>query len=384
MSKWYFAFNNAPLRPELQDKLNKFGILKALPETYLPNEQNVRFISNFFTPDGFPHLSEGTKATEVNYPYIFPAIAPWYTGAAIPAALAEMDPMFRQTACTAALRWLHTLTDAADPNGPQEKATETFHGLAFQEVYGGVNYTFAFPDTRIDTNSHGPAAIVLIADSYWNNEAWEKSGSVPLYAKQQALFQLWCWDHFASKCGYQIEAPTTAFIVRICGNLPIDCTIRTLDYNPAEAEALVTRICKAKAQEQQKGLYWKRYIDKPQSWMEKLTNEAFHPNDPDLHELIVQYMKARSNRKAIEREVNEVTEKMEGIAVKLATMIPAGAIQGKYTLPDGTICTVSHQARRSRSGNSVSADLVRSLFPELSGCISTSETRRQYLTIEAL
>ena len=80
MSKWYFAFNNAPLRPELQDKLNKFGLLKALPETYLPNEQNVRFISNFFTPDGFPHLSEGTNATEVDFPYIFPAIAPWFTG----------------------------------------------------------------------------------------------------------------------------------------------------------------------------------------------------------------------------------------------------------------------------------------------------------------
>ena len=384
MSKWNFAFDNLPLRPELQSKLDKFGVLNALPETYLPNEQDVRFIRNFFTPDGLPHLADGANAAELNFPYIFPAIAPWFTGAAIPAAQVEMAPMFRQTACIAALRWLHTLTDAADPAGPQEKATETFHGLAFQEMYGGVNYTFAFPDTRIDTNSHGPAAVVLIADSYWNNDAWQKSGSVPLYAKQQALFQLWCWDRFTAKSGYQIDAPTTAFIVRICGNLPVDCTIRTVDYDSAEAEALVARICRAKAQEQQKGLYWKRYIDKPQSWMEKLGNEAFRPDDPALHELVVSYMKARSNRKAIEREVNEVTEKMEGIAVKLAAMIPAGAVQGKYTLPDGTICTVSHQARRSRGGASVSADLVRSLFPELSQCISTSTTSRQYLTIEAL
>lgn len=384
MSKWYFAYDNAHLSPALQDKLNKHGVLQAIPETYLPNSSEVRFIKDFFEPDGFPHLADGVNATDVNFPYIFPAIAPWYDGALIPAAMAEMNPLFRQTACKAALNWLHTLTDAADPNGPQEKATETFHGLAFQENINGVNYTFAFPDTRIDTNSHGPAAVVLIADSYWNNEAWEKQGSVPQYARQQAQFQLWCWDRYAENCNYQVDPPRTAFIVRICGNLPSDCTIRTVEFNSVEATALVNRICKAKAMEAQKGLYWKRHIEKPMTWAEKLDSQALHLDNPGLHDVIVHYMKARSNKKQIEREINEISNQLDAIAVKLASQIPAGKIQGKYTLPDGTLCTVTHQQRRTRSRSSISPELVRSLFPELDSCICPSLSMRSYVTIEAL
>lgn len=386
MSKWNFAFDNAPLRPELQDKLARFGVLQAIPQTKFLGGAvcpNVRFVKDFFTEDGFPHLASNTSLEDTPFPYLFPAIAPWYTGAAIPAAVTDMAPLYRQTACKAAMDWLHTLTDAADPTGPQEKATETFHGLAFQEVYNGENYTVAFPDTRIDTNSHGPAAVVLIADSYWNNTEWEKSGSVPLYAYQMAQFQLWCWERFSAESGYHVEAPTTAFIVRICGNLPIDCTIRTVDYSPVEAQAMVNRIFKAKAQEAQKGLYWKRFIEQPRTWNEKLENDAFHTDNADLHELVVQYMKARSNKKAIERELNEVTAKMDGIAVKLASLIPTGNLQGKYTLPDGTICTVTHQSRRARS-KSTSPELVRSLFPECQDCIKTSAGKRTWVTIEAL
>ena len=244
-NNWYFTYNNAPLSDALQQKLMHYGVLKNLPDGYLPNEAQTRFIQDFFTPDGYPKLSEGMKSSEVSYPYLFPAIAPWYDMTSIPAVVVEMSPLYRQTACEAALSWLYNLTEAAEPGTTHSDCYRTFHALAFQETVHTTAHTFAFPDTRIETSSHGTAAVILIADSYWNNAEWEKQGSVPLYARQQAMFQLWCWNKYAEKSNYQVEAPTTAFIVRICGNLAVDCTIRTVEFNPKEAEALVNRICKA-------------------------------------------------------------------------------------------------------------------------------------------
>lgn len=382
-NKWYFAYNNAPLPEALQNKLNKYGILKAVPETNIPGSTSTSFIKDFFTPDGYPPLAVGMKHSDASYPYLFPAIAPWYTAAAVPAIIADMEPLYRQTACEAALSWLFNLTAAADPSGVVANSQKTFNGLAFQEEINGTVHTFAFPDTCINTKAHGRAAVILIADSYWNNNEWEKQGSTPLYARQQAMFQLWCWNKFAEKSGYQVEAPATAFVVRICGNLAVDCTIRTVTYNPKEAQSLISRICKARDLEPQKGLYWKRTIEAPQTWAEKLENEAFYTDNEDLHDLVIAYMKARSDRKVIERELKEITDKMEGIAVKLASMIPAGDIQGNLELPDGSLCTVTHQPRRA-SQRRISPDLVRSFFPALDDCISSGGSERVTVTISAL
>ena len=384
-NNWYFSFDNAPLSASLQNKLQQCGILKDVPDTYLPNEPETRFIKDFFTPDGFPKIETGLKHSEVAYPYIFPAIAPWYDGAAIPSVIVDMDPLYRQTACEAALSWLFNLTSAADSSCSVADCSRTFHGLAFQEEINGTNHTFAFPDTRISTSSHGTAAVVLCADSYWNTDDWAKQGSVPLYARQQAMFQLWCWNKFAEKSGYAVDPINVAFIVRICGNLAVDCTIRTIFYNDNEAGALIRRICKARDMEAQRGLYWKRNAVNAQTWMEKLNDEAFHTDSADLHDLIVQYMKARSDRKQIERVLMEVENKMEAIAVELASHIPAGDIQGTYDLPDGSVCTVTHQHKRShRSIPTISPDMVRSFFPNLDACISPSGSVRTRVTIEAL
>ena len=95
-------------------------------------------------------------------------------------------------------------------------------------------------------------------------------------------------------------------------------------------------------------------------------------------------MKARSNKKNIERELKEVTDRMDAIGVKLASLIPTGMLQGKYTLPDGTICTVTHQQRHSRGGSTIPPEMVRSLFPELDSCIASTSAKRTYVTIEAL
>lgn len=381
MNKWYFAFDNAHLSQSLQEKLDKAGVLAPIPETKLTGD--VRFVKDYFTPDGYPHLAAGVKVGEAKYPFLFPAIAPWYDGAGIPADLLEMDALYRQTACEAALSWLNTLIEEAEPNGPIEKATQTFHGLAFQEMVAGMTYTFAFPDTRVDTDSHGPAAVVLIADSYWNNSDWEKQSSVPLYARQQAMFQLWCWNKFAEKSGDLVDAPTTAFIVRINGNLAIDCTIRTVAYNEAEANALVNRICKAKMQEPQRGDYWKRNIVPYQTWAEKIDNEAYITNDADLYALITQYMKVRKERKAIEKELDEVTAQRDAISVQLASFIPAGDLQGYLDLADGSKGTVSHQPKRSRS-RSIAPDILRSFYPAFEACISTSGAYRKTVTVDVL
>lgn len=382
-NSWYFTYDNAPLSKTLQEKLNKHGLLNAMPDTDIPGSTETSFVKDFFTADGYPQLGENVKHSEVTYPYIFPAIAPWYDATAIPAIQTEMEPLYRQTACEAALAWLFNLMAAADPAGPAGNTRKSFHALAFQEDVNGTRHTFAFPNTCIDTNSHGCAAVVLIADSYWNNGDWEKQGAVPLYARQQAMFQLWCWKKFAEKSGNAVQAPDIAFIVRICGNLAADCTIRTVLYNQKEAQALVNRICKARDMEAQNGLYWKRHIDTPQTWAEKLENEAFHTDDTDLHELVIEYMKARSARKNIERELNAVTEKMEGIAVKLASCIPNGNIQGNLNLPDDITCTVTHQLRRVGQKR-ISPDLIYSFFPSLDSCITAGGAERTTVTIEIL
>lgn len=386
-NNWYFAFDNAPLSEALQEKLNMYGILKSVPKTNVSGSSETRFVKDFFTPDGYPRLNEGVKLEDVSFPYIFPAIAPWYDGAAIPSAIVKMDPLYRQTACEASLSWLFNLMGAAKAVG-STKNSRTFHGLSFQEEIHGVTHTFAFPDTRIEAMTHGgTAAVVLIADSYWNNGEWEKQGSVPLYARQQAMFQLWCWDQFGNKVAsdshYTGDIPTKAFIVRICGDLAADCTIRTVEYNRKEAQELVNRICKARIQEPQRGLYWKRNIEAPQTWAEKVENEAFVTDDEDLYDLVVAYMKARSARKNIERELNDVVSKRDGIAVHLASCIPATDLQGTMALADGTHCTVTHQLKRA-SRKTVAPDLVRSFFPALEEFIVASGQERTTVTIDVL
>lgn len=386
MSKWYFSFDNAPLSLALQEKLDKAGLLRAIP-TVRDASPETRFAKDFFTADGFPHMGSDMELSEVVFPYLFPAIAPWYDNATIPAAIMEMDALYRQSACEAALAWLFTLMEASGATNHID-TSRTFHGLAFQETIHGVPQTFCFPDTRIGVISkNAPAAVVLIADSYWNNEAWEKQSAVPLYARQQAQFQLWCWDRFADKLPadspFCEEIPRTAIIVRISGNLSVDCTIRTVDYNPKEAFSLVDRICKAKAQEPQKGLYWKRNIETVQKWAEKIENEAYITENVDLHELIVEYMKARSTRKRIERELDEVSAKQDGIAMQLADAIPDGDIQGTLDLSDGTKCAVTHTRKRA-SSRSIPPDLVRSFFPHLDEFIDASGQERTTVTVNVL
>lgn len=385
MSNWHFAFDNAPVSQYLQDKLNALGILKPVPITKDLGAE-TRFIKDFFGADGYPHLNDTARLSDIAFPYIFPAIAPWYDGAAIPSAIVDMEPLYRQTACEAALSWLFTLMNAGNAVCGND-SSKTFHGLAFQEEIQGMKHTFAFPDTRIQTETHGTAAIILIADSYWNNSEWENSSSVPLYARQQAMFQLWCWDQFGAKADasnpYAGEIPRNAFIVRICGNLAADCTIRTVRYDQKEAIALINRICKARVQEKQKGLYWKRNVEVAQTWANKVETEAYIIENNDLHDLVVEYMKARSDRKNIERELNLVSDKRDGIAVELASRIPSSDIQGALSLPDGTNCTVTHQLKRIGK-KSISPDLVRSFFPNLDQFIVASGQERTTVTIDVL
>lgn len=384
MSTWYHAFDNAPLSLQLQEKLNKLGILKPVPETKICGSE-TDFIKDFFTPDGYPKMKEGLKLSEVEFPYIFPAMAPWYGGASVPEAIMEMDPLYRQTASSAALSWLKTVLGAA-PGSVNDNSATSFNGVAFRQNVQGVDHTFAFPDTRImDTPYGGPAAVILITDSYWNNDVWEKQGSVPLYARQQAMFQLWCWQQFADLTwgDFYGEAPRVAFIVRICGNLAPDCTIRVVEYNEREANALVNRICKARNLEQQNGLYWKRNIEVAKTWGEKV-DEAYVTDDPDLYELLVAFMKTRSDRKRLERELEDITNKQEAIAVQLASEIPANCWQGELSLTDGSKATVMHALKRTRSSGSVSPDLVRSFFPYLDEFIVASGQERNTVTIDVL
>lgn len=380
--KWNFNFEGASIPEALAKKAEAAGILNAIPETK-GNQNGYMFAKDFFTADGYPAIA-GLDATKTSYPYIFPALAPWYTGAALPEAIVEMDAMYRQTACEAASMNLFSLIQKATGTKVYE-SSRTFHGIAFMEEVEGEQHLFAFPDTLIRPSTTatgaGPAAVVLIADSYENNADWEKTSGVPLYARQQAMLQLWCWNRYHSMSSYPHPAPQFAYIVRICGNLPSDCIVRTVHYNPAEAESLVKRICKARTQEPQKGLYWKRNTQKNQTWSEKL-EEAYYPNDDNLYDLVAAYMKTRTARKTIEREIDEVSAKMEAIAVILASRIPSGYSSGQLDLPDGKTCTVTHQRRRSSTGARISAELINSFFPQMDNFVVPTSQERETVTID--
>lgn len=379
--KWNFNFEGASIPEALAKKAEAAGILNAIPETK-GNQNGYMFAKDFFTADGYPAIA-GLDATKTSYPYIFPALAPWYTGATFPEAIVEMDALYRQTACEAAAMNLFNLLKQA--HGIQYETRRSFNGIAFLDEIEGEQHLFAFPDTRICPSSAATgaedAAVILIADSYENNADWEKTSGVPLYARQQALLQLWCWDRYKHISSYPYPAPQFAYIVRICGNLPSDCIVRTVYYNPAEAESLVRRICKARTQEPQKGLYWKRNTQKNQAWREKLA-EAYCPNDDNLYDLVAAYMKTRTARKTIEREIDEVSAKMEAIAVILASRIPSGYSSGKLDLPDGKTCTVTHQRKRTSSGTKIPAELVCSFFPQLDNFVIPSSQERETVTID--
>ena len=382
---WAFAFDNAPLSDSLQLKLFFHNLLNDVPATKNVSP-SLPFVKDYFTADGFPKINEGMRHADTVYPYIFPAMASWYTGATVPAAILEADPLWRQTVCQAGLKWLHTVMEAGEniAKTHNKMNSENFHALAFQQDVGGVLHTFAFPDTRIETVYHDTAAIVLIADSYWNDGDWEK-GLTPLYAREQAMLQLWCWHQFAqqapaSSCPEDI--PEVAFICRVSGNLAVDCKVRTVTYIPAEAESLVRRICKARSLEAQNGLYWKRNIQKVQTWEEKIKNEAYFLDDDDVHELVCEYMKARADRKQLEKELKEIEAQQDGIAVNLASRIPAGVLQGTLDLSDGTKCSVTHTYRRP-GHRTIPAELVRSFFPSMEDVI-VSGGHRETVTIEYL
>ncbi len=397
VKRWEFAFGTR-LDASLAKKLNDAGLLKRTAYEISNYKPQVMLKKDFFTPDGYPANTD--LEAVANNSFICPVMAPWYTGAPVPESILKMDKLYRQKACDAAMSWLLNPTDSAQDNTLPNSAFNrpyqnwkprgrSFHGLRVEQTVCGQNILFWFPDTVLERGNMAKpyAAVVLIADTYDNNEDWEH-GSIPLYARQQAMFQLWCWEQFSNI--HSQPVPEEAIIVRICGNLAADCTIRTVAYNEAEAYRLVDRICKAYIQESQQNLpiYAKRNAIPTKPWQEKkqeIMDNAYWPNDEDLHTTVKDYMAARSNRKQLEREVEEKEQRMQAIALELASRIPS-AVQGTLTLPNGTICTVTHRAKRSYNrGATISAETLRSFFPSsLSESCITKGSERKTVSIDVL
>lgn len=376
VNRWQFTFNTS-LPTKLMEKINAAGLLPETAREKLHYPANAIFYKNFFNPNGHMVLGTATDHT------VYPAKAPWYTGAAIADAVVNADTMYQNKACEAAYSWLAKLTHSS-PNLPVPKPT--FNGLGFSQQFGADTFSFYFPDTVIDTFSgaNAKSTVILIADSYENNDDWEK-GRIPQYARQQALFQLWCWKQFAAL--HSLYAPINAKVVRICGNLPADCTIRTVAYNNAEAQRLVERICRNMIAEANanKAVGSSKRVVPVKSWGEKkqeMMDSAYKPDDPDLHEATKLYMAARSNRKQLENEAKEISDRMAVIALEIASLIPEADRFGALDLSNGDHCAVSHLTRRA-SATTISAETLRSFFPALEEYIKPGSPRK-LVTIDAL
>lgn len=375
-NRWQFAFNTQ-LPAKLVDKINTAGLLPETAQEKLHYPSNAIFYKDFFDPNG--HL-----ASSVAFSYtVYPAMAPWYTGAAIADAVANADTMYQNKACEAAYSWLAKL---AIPSPDATTPKPTFNGLGFTHRFGADTFSFYFPDTVINafSGSNDKSTVILIADSYENNDDWEK-GRIPQYASQQALFQLWCWKQFAAM--HTLDAPISAKVVRICGNLPADCTIRTVIYNEVEAQRLVERICRNMIAEAKanKAVGSSKRVIPVKSWVEKkqeMMDSAYTPDDPDLHDATKLYMAARSDRKKIEKEAKEISDRMAAIALEIASLIPEADRFGALDLSNGDHCAVSHSTRRATS-TTISAETLRSFFPALEEYIKPGSPRK-LVTIDAL
>lgn len=340
-----------------------------------PMELQPGYCRDVFYADGRP--------VERNPDTLYPYYAAQYLKYTVPSSYLEVVPGYSKAAAVAAIRWLEKLL----PNAACEK--RHFDGEEFEKSVNGEDFLFCYPQTIL---TYGEAAdrqqvvVVPFPDTRENNDDWE-NGTLPSYAEAVARMMLWCIRNAPSATMRQI-LPRKAMIVRITGNTPGDIQIRTVSADAKKEDALIKRLCRnvAAAKNMSVAPEEAGQVMQQQQWFEKKEQEredAFHVDDPNYHELIGRYMSAASHRKSLEAEVKELSGEMNRIAFSLASKVSKNTRSGTVT-KDGMTHSVFHTQKRSRSSNTVSAELVRQFYPEYAEYIHDNTIPRGRVTIEAV
>lgn len=368
MSKWDYNFG-VSLPTNIEKKL-EFSDLLRKP---LPHADTAGFEKNAFHSDGYPVSAD---------PYtVYPSLLHRIIGTPVPEYLMEMSEDYRRRASIAAIQWLEKVMG-------KNLSALSFNGLSFQSIYENENIDFCFPDTQIlclTESAIESCAVLTFPDTHNNDEDWEY-GAVPRYAEDQAQLMIWCSRQYAAIHPDYLPC-NKAFLVRIKGNLSVDNTIRTVNYDPQQARRILQKIAKAHAVAISAGTPIAKapvIIPKCDWKAEKQLDldNAYQLENPDLYDLLGRYMNARSIRKSLERQAKDIKDRMDSIAVAIASEISPSASQGEIEVND-MIYTVKHVPKRSYP-TTISAELVRQFAPQYAEHIHVSSVPRGRITIETL
>ena len=349
---------------------------------------NRSFLADRFNADGTPTVFDPKT--------IYPCYTAQYLGTPIPESLLEVPQGYSSHASVAAYKWLQKIT-----MGGRVDLTH-FDGECFDATIEGENVHFTFPTTQFHMFHHNPAAagptpthysksyaVIPWPDVSDNNDDW-KDGTIPAYAEQQAHLLLWCWWYTYDVLKHRTSCPVDCFIVRITGNTPGDITVRTVHSDPQKQAAIAARVVKrikGKANPAEDNMR----VRKQGTWLERKQAEdedAYRVEDPNVYALVRDYMEARTRRKTLEAQSDDLKNQMDALAIKLAELTPSDTDIGTVVdvTPTGmgkVMYQVKHTRKALRPSDTVSADLVMQFFPEYSGCVTTTVKQRGSVTVEA-
>lgn len=368
MSTWDYTFGVA-LPANIKNKL-EFSDLIRKP---VPYAATSGFEKDAFYSDGYPVAEK---------PYtVYPSLLHRIIGIPVSEYLSEISEDYRRKASVAAIQWLEKVLDA-------RLETHGFNGLSFQSLFDNEMIDYTFPDTHIlchNGSTYENCAVLPFPDTHNNDGDWEY-GAIPLYAESQAQLLLWCSRQYAAQHP-EYTACNQAFLVRIKGNLSVDNAIRTITYDPQKVRRILQRIAKAHAAATAAGTSLAKppvTIPKCDWKAEKQADldDAYHLDNQDLYDLLGRYMNARSIRKSLERQAEEIKAHMDCIAIDLASQTSLSVSRGEIEVND-MVYSVIHSPKRNYPPT-ISAELVRQFAPQCAEHIHVSSIPRGRITIEVL
>ena len=368
-SQYWFGKNLSDILPEadIVTVMSVDGLL-GKPTAFQDYEG---FIPTAFHPDGTPITKE--KDT------IYPCYAPWYLGTPIPEAFLRIEDSYSRTAAQAAVAWTFAIF------GEDCNPGKTADALSFECGYQNRILNVQFP--LYDRFLEGNAIVIPVADTWRNDSEWGQ-GVVPAYVEQHARFLLWCYRYYHDICDSNLPVPERAYVTRIIGNLPTDVTVYTINADSRIDQKIADRVIRAVTKtldaNQNPLLNLKQQEEQP--WAQRREAElsdAYHTDDPELFELIQQYLAALSHRKELEAQDKQMKAEADAIAVSIASQTRGTASTGKLIVDSKTAYTVRHTPARKQPPKITSA-LIYQFAPNHAQQVITEGARRVKVSIDVL
>lgn len=361
--EYYFGAN---LPESLSAKMEAIGMLRS-------ENKADSFVKDAFYGDGSPKNPESNT--------VYPCYAPAYTGYFLPSTYLDVAQKYRHTASAAAVSWLCKTT------GLRCDGLSHFNGFRIN-----LSDFFCCPDglalvtpmLSVCSDEGKTYPVIPWPDSRENDEDW-KNGTIPYYAQAVAFATMWAW-----RAGTSSPAEK-AFIVRITGNTPGDVAVRTVFSNiPQEnltMERIVRAFCKSAGADMQPETVVKRL--EQADWLtqkqEKDDMAFVIENDADFHDLIQSYLATKSERMTMELKLKESANKMNALALELASHVESGKIRGRLSGTSGNY-TISHVPgkRPAITSRSINAAIIQQYFPQYSGLVQSSVSVKERISIETV